>query len=45
MGTYISIGNARFQRARNSGYVDKSELIRVINGTLFTERSFKEFIS
>lgn len=40
MGTYINIGNAGFQRARNSEYVDKSELIRVVNGTLFTERSF-----
>ncbi len=27
MGTYISVGNAGFQRARNSEYVDKSGLI------------------
>ena len=40
MGTYINIGNAGFQRARNSEYVDKSGLIAVVNSTLFTERSF-----
>ena len=40
MGTYINIGNAGFQRARNSEYVDKSGLISVVNRTLFTERCF-----
>lgn len=40
MGAYINIGNTGFQRARNSEYVDKSELISVINQTLFTEFSF-----
>lgn len=40
MGTYINIGNAGFQRARNSEYVDKSGLIAVVNATLFTERQF-----
>ena len=40
MGTYINIGNAGFQRARNSEYVDKSGLIAVVNSTLFTERNF-----
>ena len=40
MGTYINIGNAGFQSARNGEYVDKSELIADINGTLFTERRF-----
>ena len=40
MGTYISIGNAGFQSARNSEYVDKSGLIAVINSTLYTERRF-----
>ena len=40
MGVYINIGNAGFQRARNSEYVDKSGLISVVNSTLFTERSF-----
>ena len=40
MGTYINIGNAGFQSARNSEYVDKSELITVVNKTLFTERRF-----
>ena len=40
MGSYINIGNAGFQRARNSEYVDKSELIAVVNKTLFTEQAF-----
>ena len=40
MGAYINIGNAGFQRARNSEYVDKSGLIAIVNSTLFTERSF-----
>lgn len=40
MGTFIDIGNAGFQRVRNSEYVDKSELIAVINKTLFTEDCF-----
>ena len=40
MGTYINIGNAGFQRVRNSEYVDKSGLIAIVNSTLFTERSF-----
>ena len=41
MGTYINIGTAGFQRVRNSEYVDTSGLIAVVNGTLFTERSFR----
>ena len=40
MGAYINTGNAGFQRARNSEYVDKSGLIAVVNKTLFTEMSF-----
>ena len=40
MGTYINVGNAGFQRARNSEYVDKSGLIAIVNRTLNTERSF-----
>ncbi len=40
MGTYINVGNAGFQRARNSEYVDKSGLITVVNSTLFTESCF-----
>lgn len=40
MGTYINIGNAGFQSVRNDEYVDKSRLIAVVNGTLFTERRF-----
>lgn len=39
MGAYINIGNAGFQRVRNSEYVDKSRLIAIVNNTLFTERS------
>ncbi len=38
MGKYINIGNAGFQRARNSEYVDKSALIAVVNSTLFTRQ-------
>ena len=40
MGAYINIGNAGFQSVRNGEYVDKSGLIAIVNGTLFTERSF-----
>ena len=40
MGTFISIGNIGFQRARNSEYVDKSGLIAVVNSTLNTERAY-----
>ena len=40
MGTYINIGNAGFQSARNGEYVDKSGLIRAVNATLNTERRF-----
>ena len=40
MGTYINIGNAGFKRARNSEYVDKSQLIAAVNKTLFTEHCF-----
>lgn len=40
MGTYINVGNAGFQSARNGEYVDKSGLIAVVNSTLFTERRF-----
>ena len=40
MGRYINIGNAGFQRIRNSEYIDKSGLIAVVNSTLFTERCF-----
>ncbi len=37
MGTYINVGNEGFRRTRNSEYVDKSELIAVVNDTLFSE--------
>ena len=40
MGTYINMGNAGFQSARNSEYVDKSGLITMVNSTLFTEHCF-----
>ena len=40
MGTYINIGNAGFQSARNGEYVDKSELISVVNEKLFTKLRF-----
>ena len=40
MGTFINIGNAGFQSARNGEYVDKSELIAVVNSTLNSERRF-----
>ena len=40
MGTYINLGNAGFQSARNGEYVDKSGLIAAVNQTLFTERRF-----
>ena len=37
MGAYINIGDAGFQRVRNSEYVDKSELISIVNSTLSAE--------
>ena len=40
MGTYINLGNAGFQRIRNSEYVDKTALIASVNKTLFTENCF-----
>ena len=40
MGTFINIGNSGFQSSRNGQYVDKSEIIAVINQTLFTKRRF-----
>ena len=40
MGTYLNLGNAGFQSARNGEYVDKSGLIGIVNRTLFTKRRF-----
>ena len=40
MGLYINLGNDGFQSARNGEYVDKSDLIRVVNSTLNTELRF-----
>ena len=39
MGIFINRGNADFQRIRNSEYIDKTELISVVNRALFTEQS------
>lgn len=39
MGTYINIGNEGFRRIRRSEYIDKSELIAVVNETLFTRQN------
>ena len=40
MGTYINLGNSGFQSVRADEYVDKSGLISIVNGTLFTRRRF-----
>ena len=40
MGLYINKGNGSFRMTRNSEYVDKSELISIINTTLFTRMRF-----
>ena len=40
MGAYINIGNSGLKSARNGEYVDKSGLIAIVNGSLFTERRF-----
>ena len=40
MGMYLNIGNDGFRAARNGEYVDKSELISVVNSTLCSERQF-----
>ena len=40
MGLYINKGNTGFKTSRNSEYVDKSGLIRVVNSTLFTRQRF-----
>ena len=38
MGIFINKGNEGFRQIRNSEYVDKSGLIAVVNGTLFTQQ-------
>ncbi len=38
MGIFINKGNEGFRQIRKSEYVDKSELIAVVNKTLFTEQ-------
>ena len=40
MGSYINVGNAGFQSARNSEYIDKSGLITVVNASLNTKNRF-----
>ena len=40
MGKYINTGNAGFQSVRNGEYIDKSELIAIVNNTLYTEGRF-----
>ena len=40
MGTYINKGNFAFQGTRNGEYVDKSELIAVVNKTLQTRQRY-----
>ena len=36
MGTYLNPGNSGFEKIRNSIYVDKTGLIRLINQTIGT---------
>ena len=38
MGTYLNLGNSGFQSVRNGEYVDKSELISIVNSTINTEQ-------
>ena len=40
MGIYIDKGNSAFRQSRNSEYIDKSGLIGLVNGSLFTEHKF-----
>ena len=40
MGLYINIGNDGFRAARNGEYIDKSDLIEMVNDSLNSERQF-----
>ncbi len=40
MGLYIIIGNDGFRAARNGEYIDKSDLIEMVNMSLNSERQF-----
>ena len=40
MGLYINIGNDGFRAARNGEYIDKSDLIEIVNSSLNSERQF-----
>jgi len=40
MGRFIKKGNDGFRAVRNGEYVDKSQLIEIVNATLNTERQF-----
>ncbi len=42
MGLYLNIGNEGFRIARNGEYMDKSELVDVINSVLNTLRGVTE---
>ena len=39
MGTYLNPGNSGFAGMLESDYVEKTELISLINGTIGTKRS------
>lgn len=40
MGKYLNKGNDGFRSARNSEFVDKSQLIEIVNATLNSERQY-----
>lgn len=40
MGLYINIRNDGFRAARNGEYIDKSDLIEIVNMSLNSERQF-----
>lgn len=40
MGKFLRKGNDGFRTVRNSEYIDKSQLIEIVNATLNTERQF-----
>lgn len=40
MGLYLNIGNEGFRAARNGEYIDKSDLIEIVNSSLNSERQF-----
>ena len=40
MGKFLNKGNDGFQAVVNGEYIDKSELVEIVNATLNTERQF-----